>query len=148
MSEVLIEEVPGLTEDKVVVLSGPSHAEEVSRNIPTTVVAASKSLKLRGERPEGVFHGDVPHLYQRRRARAWSLPQASKTSSRLRPDLRRAGLRRQHQGRASDPRHGGNGAPGQKNGRQEQTFFGLAGIGDLITTCTSRHSRNRRWANS
>ena len=46
MSDVLLEEVPSLTAGKIAVLSGPSHAEEVSRGIPTNVVAASKNAAL------------------------------------------------------------------------------------------------------
>ena len=46
MSDVLLEEVPGLAANRIVVLSGPSHAEEVSRDIPTTVVAASENETL------------------------------------------------------------------------------------------------------
>ena len=46
MTDVLLEELPQITSDKLLVLSGPSHAEEVSRDIPSTVVAASENREL------------------------------------------------------------------------------------------------------
>lgn len=144
MSEVLIEEVPGLTEDKVVVLSGPSHAEEVSRNIPTTVVAASKSFKL-AENVQKEFSTETFRIYTNDDVVGVELAASVKNVIAL-----AAGI--------SDGLGFGDNTKGalltrgmvemvrlgRKMGAQEQTFFGLPGIGDLITTCTSRHSRNRK----
>jgi glycerol-3-phosphate dehydrogenase (NAD(P)+) len=144
MSEVLMEEVPGLTEDKVVVLSGPSHAEEVSRNIPTTVVAASKSFKI-AENVQKEFSTETFRIYTNDDVAGVELAASVKNVIAL-----AAGI--------SDGLGFGDNTKGalltrgmvemvrlgRKMGAQEQTFFGLPGIGDLITTCTSRHSRNRR----
>jgi glycerol-3-phosphate dehydrogenase (NAD(P)+) len=144
MSEVLMEEVPGLTEDKVVVLSGPSHAEEVSRNIPTTVVAASKSLEL-AQNIQQEFSTETFRIYTNDDVAGVELAASVKNVIAL-----AAGI--------SDGLGFGDNTKGalltrgmvemvrlgRKMGAQEQTFFGLPGIGDLITTCTSRHSRNRK----
>jgi glycerol-3-phosphate dehydrogenase (NAD(P)+) len=144
MSEVLMEEVPGLTEDKVVVLSGPSHAEEVSRNIPTTVVAASKSFEL-AQNIQREFSTETFRIYTNDDVAGVELAASVKNVIAL-----AAGI--------SDGLGFGDNTKGalltrgmvemvrlgRKMGAQEQTFFGLPGIGDLITTCTSRHSRNRK----
>jgi glycerol-3-phosphate dehydrogenase (NAD(P)+) len=144
MSEVLMEEVPGLTEDRVVVLSGPSHAEEVSRNIPTTVVAASKSIEL-AQNIQKEFSTETFRIYTNDDVAGVELAASVKNVIAL-----AAGI--------SDGLGFGDNTKGalltrgmvemvrlgRKMGAQEQTFFGLPGIGDLITTCTSRHSRNRK----
>jgi glycerol-3-phosphate dehydrogenase (NAD(P)+) len=144
MSEVLMEEIPGLTEDKVVVLSGPSHAEEVSRNIPTTVVAASKSIEL-AQSIQKEFSTETFRIYTNDDVAGVELAASVKNVIAL-----AAGI--------SDGLGFGDNTKGalltrgmvemvrlgRKMGAQEQTFFGLPGIGDLITTCTSRHSRNRK----
>jgi len=144
MSEVLMEEIPGLTEDKVVVLSGPSHAEEVSRNIPTTVVAACKSMEL-AQDIQNAFSTETFRIYTNNDVAGVELAASVKNVIAL-----AAGI--------SDGLGFGDNTKGalltrgmvemvrlgRKMGAQEQTFFGLPGIGDLITTCTSRHSRNRK----
>jgi glycerol-3-phosphate dehydrogenase (NAD(P)+) len=144
MSEVLMEEIPGLTEDKVVVLSGPSHAEEVSRNIPTTVVAACKSLAL-AQNIQNDLSTETFRIYTNDDVAGVELAASVKNVIAL-----AAGI--------SDGLGFGDNTKGalltrgmvemvrlgRKMGAQEQTFFGLPGIGDLITTCTSRHSRNRK----
>ena len=58
--------------------------------------------------------------------------------------MRRSGLSGQYQSPADDPGYGGDYPLGEKLGGSRQTFGGLAGMGDLIVTCTSMHSRNRR----
>jgi glycerol-3-phosphate dehydrogenase (NAD(P)+) len=144
MSEVLMEEIPGLTEEKVVVLSGPSHAEEVSRNIPTTVVAACKSSAL-AQDIQNAFSTETFRIYTNNDVAGVELAASVKNVIAL-----AAGI--------SDGLGFGDNTKGalltrgmvemvrlgRKMGAQEQTFFGLPGIGDLITTCTSRHSRNRK----
>jgi glycerol-3-phosphate dehydrogenase (NAD(P)+) len=144
MSEVLMEEIPGLTEDKVVVLSGPSHAEEVSRNIPTTVVASCKSFAL-AQSIQNEFSTETFRIYTNDDVAGVELAASVKNVIAL-----AAGI--------SDGLGFGDNTKGalltrgmvemvrlgRKMGAQEQTFFGLPGIGDLITTCTSQHSRNRK----
>jgi glycerol-3-phosphate dehydrogenase (NAD(P)+) len=124
------------------VLSGPSHAEEVSRGLPTTVVAAS-------EEPDAAL--EVQRLLAGPRFRTYSSPDprgveiggASKNVIALAAgiadglgfgDNARAGL--MTRGLSEITRLG------VALGARAETFAGLSGIGDLIATCTSRHSRN------
>ena len=60
-AQIIEDEIP---QAQVAVLSGPTHAEEVSRGIPTTIVAGSKSKRLRGICAESVHERSVPCLYQ------------------------------------------------------------------------------------
>jgi glycerol-3-phosphate dehydrogenase (NAD(P)+) len=143
MTEVLAEELPGLSPDKLVVLSGPSHAEEVSRGIPTTVVAASENLAL-AKRVQKEFSTETFRIYTNTDPRGVELAAGVKNVIALAAGIcdglgfgdntKGALLTR---GMAEIVRLG------HAMGFAEQTFFGLAGVGDLITTCISRHSRNR-----
>ena len=144
MTEVLLEEVPGLTDDRLVVLSGPSHAEEVSRAIPTTVVAASSNIDL-ATTIQREFSTETFRIYTNTDVRGVELAAGVKNVIALAAGIcdglgfgdntKGALLTR---GMVEIIRLG------RKMGAQEQTFFGLAGIGDLVTTCISRHSRNRK----
>jgi len=78
MTEVLTDEIPGLSASRLVVLSGPSLAAEVSRGMPTTVVAASKNLDL-ATKIQKEFSTDTFRIYTNTDVVAWSLPQASRT---------------------------------------------------------------------
>jgi glycerol-3-phosphate dehydrogenase (NAD(P)+) len=125
------------------VLSGPSHAEEVSRGLPTTVVAASTDLELAGW-IQRCFSTDRFRVYTNRDVVGVELGGALKNVIGI-----AAGI--------SDGLGFGDNAKaalltrglvemtrfGVALGAEEQTFFGLAGMGDLITTCISRHGRNR-----
>jgi glycerol-3-phosphate dehydrogenase (NAD(P)+) len=143
MSEVLMEEVPGLTEEKIVVLSGPSHAEEVSRAIPTTVVAASKSLALSVKIQEA-FSTETFRIYTNSDVAGVELAASVKNVIALAAGISDGlGLGDNTKGALLTRGMVEMIRLGKKMGAEEQTFFGLAGIGDLITTCISRHSRNR-----
>ena len=144
MSDVLLEEVPSLTAGKIAVLSGPSHAEEVSRDLPTTVVAASENQPLAMLIQEA-FSTETFRIYTNPDIRGVELSGSVKNVIAI-----AAGM-------CSGLGFGDNttGALltrgiaemmrlGRKLGAQPSTFSGLAGIGDLITTCISRHSRNRK----
>jgi glycerol-3-phosphate dehydrogenase (NAD(P)+) len=143
MTEVLVEEIPGLSSDRLVVLSGPSHAEEVSRQIPTMVVAASENITV-AERVQKEFSTETFRIYTNTDPRGVELAASVKNVIALAAGIcdglgfgdntKGALLTR---GMAEIVRLG------HKMGAAEQTFFGLAGVGDLITTCISRHSRNR-----
>jgi glycerol-3-phosphate dehydrogenase (NAD(P)+) len=125
------------------VLSGPSHAEEVSRGLPTTVVAASIDLELAGW-IQRCFSTDRFRVYTNRDLIGVELGGALKNVIGI-----AAGI--------SDGLGFGDNAKaalltrglvemtrfGVALGAEERTFFGLAGMGDLITTCISRHGRNR-----
>jgi glycerol-3-phosphate dehydrogenase (NAD(P)+) len=129
---------------RVAVLSGPSHAEEVSRGCPTTVVAASLDVDL-ARWIQQRFGTDRFRVYTNVDVIGVELAGALKNIIGL-----AAG--------ASDGLELGDNAKaalltrglvemarfGVALGAEHQTFFGLAGLGDLITTCVSRHGRNRR----
>ena len=131
MSDVLLEELPELPPSKVIVLSGPSHAEEVSRELPTTIVAACDDLENATTIQEA-FSTATFRVYTNTDVRGVELAGSVKNVIAL-----AAGI------------CGGLGLGDNTMGAlltraQESTFSGLAGIGDLITTCISKHSRNRR----
>ncbi len=142
MSEV-IEEVTGIDVNHIIVLVGPSHAEEVSRQVPTTVVAACRSEANARE---------VQHMFMTPRFRVYTNPDVIgvEVGVALKNVIAIAA------GMCDGLGYGDNtkGALltrglaemtrlGVKMGARQETFSGLAGIGDLITTCISRHSRNR-----
>jgi glycerol-3-phosphate dehydrogenase (NAD(P)+) len=127
----------------VVVLSGPSHAEEVSRGLPTTVVAASSDYDLARA---------IQRSFGTERFRVYTTPDVV--------GVELAGALKNVLGLAAGISDGlgfGDNAKaalmtrglvemarfGVALGADQQTFFGLAGLGDLITTCVSRHGRNR-----
>ena len=141
MSQIAEEVAP---EIPYVVLSGPSHAEEVGRMLPTTVAVASKDMKF-AEFIQDVFITDRFRVYTNHDVIGVELGGALKNIIAL-----GAGI--------SDGMGFGDNAKaammtrgiaeiarlGVQLGAEVLTFAGLAGIGDLIVTCTSMHSRNRR----
>lgn len=141
LSEVICEELPGTN---VSVLSGPSHAEEVGRGLPTTVVAGSKTRET-AEYIQGLFMNEVFRVYTSPDIIGIELGGALKNVIAL-----AAGV-------ADGAGYGDNTKAalitrgiaeitrlGVKMGGNANTFGGLTGIGDLIVTCASMHSRNRR----
>lgn len=141
MSEVINEELPGIT---VVAMSGPCHAEELSKGIPTAYVAASESRKA-AEMIQDLFMSPRFRVYTNPDIVGVELGGAIKNIIALCAgisdglgygDNTKAAL--MTRGIAEISRLG------CAMGAKRQTFSGLAGIGDLIVTCTSMHSRNRR----
>jgi glycerol-3-phosphate dehydrogenase (NAD(P)+) len=127
----------------VVALSGPSHAEEVSRRIPTTIVAACRDLKL-AEEVQKVFMRKSFRVYTNEDIVGVELGGATKNIIAIIAgisdgigfgDNTKAAIITR--GMAEMIRLG------KKVGANEKTFSGLSGMGDLIVTCQSRHSRNR-----
>ena len=126
------------------VLSGPSHAEEVARGLPASVVAASEDTDL-ARRVQEAFTGETFRVYTGDDPLGAELGGALKNVIAI-----AAGI--------SDGLGLGDNAKsalltrgmvemarfGQRLGAQPKTFFGLAGFGDLVTTCCSQHSSNRR----
>ncbi len=140
MSELVSQE----TGRTVVALSGPSHAEEVSRGIPTGVVAACEDKAL-AEQVQSVFMCDRLRVYTCPDVVGVELGAAHKNVIALCAgvsdgmgygDNTKALL--MTRGLAEAARLG------MALGASRETFAGLAGVGDLIVTCTSMHSRNRR----
>lgn len=127
-----------------VVLSGPSHAEEVSRNIPTAIVAASEDIAA-AKMVQDIFMAPNFRVYTNSDVIGVELGGALKNVIALCAgisdglefgDNTKAAL--MTRGIAEMTRLG------VAMGANAETFAGLSGIGDLIVTCTSMHSRNRR----
>lgn len=143
MTGVLSDEIPGLSADRMVVLSGPSLAAEVSRGIPTTVVAASKNLDL-ALKIQKEFSTDTFRVYTNNDVVGVELAASVKNVIALAAGICDGlGLGDNTKGALLTRGMAEIVRLGTKMGAQEHTFFGLAGMGDLITTCISRHSRNR-----
>jgi len=129
---------------RYVVLSGPSHAEEVGKAMPTTVAVASVDLKS-AEEIQDLFMTDRFRVYTTEDVIGVELGGALKNVIALGAgisdgmgfgDNAKAAL--MTRGLAEITRLG------VKQGAKPETFAGLTGVGDLIVTCTSMHSRNRR----
>ncbi len=144
MTDVLMQEVPGLTTDKIVVLSGPSHAEEVSRNIPTTIVAASTDHE-HAVRIQEAFSTETFRIYTDDDVVGVELAASIKNVIAVAAGICDGlGFGDNSKGAILTRGMVEMTRLGKKMGAHEQTFAGLAGIGDLITTCISKHSRNRK----
>lgn len=140
LADVISEELT----NPVVILSGPSHAEEVARHIPTTVVVSSKNMDKAYEVQE-LFMNEYFRVYTNDDLIGVELGGALKNVIALAAgivegmgygDNTKAALITR--GIAEMTRLG------VKMGGKMETFAGLTGIGDLVVTCTSGHSRNRR----
>ena len=141
LSEIIEQEIPCAN---VCVLSGPSHAEEVSRGLPTTCVVSSHK-RATAEYLQEIFMSPVFRVYTTPDILGVELGGALKNVIALAA------------GPADGLGYGDNtkaalitrgiaeiGRLGVKMGAKAETFAGLSGIGDLIVTCASVHSRNRK----
>jgi glycerol-3-phosphate dehydrogenase (NAD(P)+) len=128
---------------RVAVLSGPSHAEEVSRGLPTTVVAASTDPDL-ARWVQQRFSTDRFRVYTSQDVVGVELAGALKNIIGLAAGIG-DGLQVGDNAKAALLTRGlvEMARFGVALGAEHATFFGLAGLGDLITTCFSRHGRNR-----
>lgn len=144
LSEVFRQEMGEQYVDSYVILSGPSHAEEVALKIPTAVVVASSSIKS-AQTAQDIFMDRYLRVYTNPDVTGIELGGALKNVIAL------------GSGIADGLQFGDNTIAalitrglaeiarlGIKMGSNPLTFTGLAGVGDLIVTCTSKHSRNRR----
>ncbi|HML37829.1 MAG TPA: NAD(P)H-dependent glycerol-3-phosphate dehydrogenase [Bacillota bacterium] len=141
LSEIAFEKLP---DAKYVVLSGPSHAEEVGRGMPTTLVSASKDVEL-AEYVQDVFMSDNLRIYTGSDIIGVELGGALKNIIALGAGIS-DGLGFGDNAKAALMTRGITEIArlGVQLGANLSTFSGLTGIGDLIVTCTSMHSRNRR----
>jgi glycerol-3-phosphate dehydrogenase (NAD(P)+) len=144
MSQVMAEVVCREGHPRIVVLSGPSFAQEVAQGLPTAVVAASRHHAA-AARVQDLLSGLTFRVYTSRDVTGVELGGAVKNVIAI-----AAGI--------ADALQAGNNAKaslitrglaeitrlGVRMGARRETFFGLAGIGDLIVTCTGELSRNRR----
>ncbi len=141
MSEILEEEIP---QAKVAVISGPSHAEEVANSMPTLIVIGAHEEET-ARKLQKLFMSPVFRVYISSDVIGIQVGAALKNVIAL-----AAGI-------ADGMGYGDNAKAalitrgmveisrlGIKMGGKEETFWGLTGIGDLIVTCASMHSRNRR----
>ena len=143
MSEMLHDTLPDLPASSIATLSGPSHAEEVSRRIPTTVVAASADMET-ARRVQQAFMLPYFRVYASNDIRGVEIGGSLKNviaiaagiidGADLGDNTKAAVMTR---GIAEIAR------VGVAMGAHIRTFSGLSGIGDLMVTCMSRHSRNR-----
>lgn len=141
MSQVIQQVLPNAN---VVVLSGPSHAEEVSRGIPTTVVVASKNKEV-SEKVQDIFMTSNFRVYTNNDLIGVELGSTVKNVIALAAGIV-DGIGYGDNTKAALMTRGivEIGRLGMALGANGFTFAGLSGIGDLIVTCTSMHSRNRR----
>lgn len=133
-----------LPNNKVAVLSGPSHAEEVSREIPTLLVAAAAD-KATALMIQECFTTPRLRVYTNKDMVGVELGGAIKNVIALAAGIA-DGLKLGDNSKAALMTRGLSeiGRLGKAMGGNEKTFAGLTGVGDLIVTCTSMHSRNRR----
>ena len=142
LSEVIEEELP---QARVVVLSGPSHAEEVARGVPTSLVAASVDAeaaewvqdavitpRLRVYAHDDVIGVEIGGALKNVIALCAGICDGLELGDNTKAALMTRGLSEIAR-------------LGVAMGANEATFMGLTGIGDLIVTCMSMHSRNRRY---
>lgn len=141
ISEVIAEFKPN---NPFVCLSGPSHAEEVSHRLPTTLVSASKS-KETAELIQDLFSTEYLRVYTNPDVVGVELGGALKNIIALAAGIT-DGMGFGDNAKAALMTRGIREITrlGVKLGAKVDTFTGLSGVGDLIVTCTSMHSRNRR----
>lgn len=143
MDQVILDELPQLDENKLGILSGPSHAEEVSKKIPTVVTAASKSEDT-AKHIQGTFMNSYFRVYSSTDVIGVELGGALKNIIAIGAgvcdgagfgDNTKAAIITRGLFEIS--------RLGIALGASPETFSGLSGMGDLIVTCGSKHSRNR-----
>ncbi len=141
LSEIIEEEIPQAV---VAVLCGPSHAEEVGRGIPTTVVVGAKK-KSTAEFIRGLFMNEIFRVYISPDVLGMELGGSLKNVVALAAGIA-DGLGYGDNTKAALITRGITEISrlGVAMGGHSETFAGLTGIGDLIVTCASVHSRNRR----
>lgn len=141
LSEVVLQEMPGI---RYVALSGPCHTEELAVGIPTAYVAASDDEQA-AERAQDIFMSPVFRVYTNRDIIGVELGGALKNVIALCAGIS-DGLGYGDNTKAALITRGIAEITrlGVALGANPHTFSGLAGIGDLVVTCTSMHSRNRR----
>lgn len=141
LSQIIEEEIPAA---QVAVLSGPSHAEEVGRGIPTTIVVGA-AKKETAEYLQNLFMNEVFRVYISPDVLGIELGAALKNVVALAAGIA-DGLGYGDNTKAALITRGiaEIARLGTAMGGRFETFCGLTGIGDLIVTCASMHSRNRR----
>lgn len=147
LADVVAEELGSSAEGKIAVLSGPSHAEEVSRGVPTAVTAAAVEISL-AETVRDLFRNDRFRIYTQTDMLGVELASALKNVIAIACGIS-DGLGFGDNPKAALITRGLSEIIrlGTKMGAQQETFVGLAGVGDLVVTCMSKHSRNWKFGN-
>ena len=142
LSQVIEQELPN---SSITVLSGPSHAEEVARKIPTMLTASGKS-DMACKLVQEAFSNDFLRVYTNTDIIGVELGGALKNVVAVAAGVC-DGMRLGDNSKAALITRGlvEMARLGESLGAKNQTFSGLTGMGDLIVTCTSRHSRNHRF---
>ena len=141
MTEIILEEI---NDAKVAVLSGPSHAEEVGRGIPTSCVIGAEEKEF-AEYLQNIFNSDVFRIYINPDVLGIEVGGSLKNVIALAAGVV-DGLNYGDNTKAALITRGilEISRLGVAMGCSMETFYGLSGLGDLIVTCGSMHSRNRR----
>ena len=129
---------------RLVALSGPTHAEEVARDLPTTIVSASPDAQA-AARIQDIFMTESLRVYTNADIRGVEVAGALKNVIALAAGIA-GGLGYGDNARAAIITRGiaEMARLGAAMGCSKETFSGLTGLGDLVVTCTSMHSRNNR----
>ena len=143
MSEVIREEINTISEKNIIALYGPSHAEEVIKKFPTAIVAASLDI-VNAQKVQSIFSSEILRVYTNKDIVGVELGGSLKNVIAIGVGMcdgvgfgdntKSAIITR---GMAEIIRLG------VAMGARKETFSGLSGIGDMIATCLSQHSRNR-----
>lgn len=141
LSDIVEQEIPAAS---VAVMCGPSHAEEVGIGLPTTVVSGARKRSV-AEGVQDIFMNDVFRVYTSPDVLGMELGGALKNVIALAAGMA-DGLGYGDNTKAALITRGVAEISGlaMKMGAKAETLYGLTGIGDLIVTCASKHSRNRR----
>lgn len=141
LDEVILDEMP---DAKVGVLSGPSHAEEVVQGVPTVLVIASKNEEILNMLQD-IFISEQMRIYTSTDVKGVELGGALKNIIAFCVGVA-TGIGLGDNTIAALITRGLNEIArlGEKIGCEKETFYGLSGLGDLIVTCLSEHSRNRK----
>jgi len=147
ISEVILEEVPSYEKERIVVLSGPSHAEEVAFRLPTTVTVAAENI-VYAQQAQNIFMNDDFRVYTSTDVIGVELGGALKNIIALGAGIL-DGLQFGDNAKAALITRGLAEITrlATAMGANPLTFLGLCGVGDLIVTSTSTHSRNWRAGN-
>ena len=143
MSEIIREEINIISEKNIIALYGPSHAEEVIKKFPTAIVAASLDI-INAQKVQSIFSSEILRVYTNKDIIGVELGGSLKNVIAIGVGMcdgvgfgdntKSAIITR---GMAEIIRLG------VAMGAKKETFSGLSGIGDMIATCLSKHSRNR-----
>ena len=143
LSEVIKEEILGKFHKNILVLSGPTHAEEVAMKMPSAIVVASKD-KENAQKVQKIFSNDYFRVYINSDIAGVEIGGSLKNCIAIAAGIV-DGMGFGDNSKAAIISRGTSEIIrfGERFGADFKTFSGLSGVGDLIVTCTSKHSRNR-----